>query len=241
MRCRGAVGFMLDRCPVSCPAGCAHPIEPPGPRASAVVRDAWMREDLGAFTGKWNAHLVEPHAARVVTLTFMEPAEAAAADARIKRDQAEGRQTQRARASSGAVAVEDGGRKLGASTRGSEVQSVTSSSGGDATAVAALQDEVQVLRDELSRSDKALDAVKAAAAKASEEARKRMAEAGAEATKALAEAEQAATNGGSLLSSTQGKVLLASNVLLAITLLSVLRSNQRARSGGRAKQGEYME
>ena len=45
-------GFMLDKCPLSCPAGCNHPIEPPGPKASAVIRDAWEREDLGAFVGR---------------------------------------------------------------------------------------------------------------------------------------------------------------------------------------------
>ncbi len=50
-----------------------------------------MRRHL---SGSWTAHLVEPHAARLVTLSFMEPKEAEAAALRIAKDQAEGRQRQ---------------------------------------------------------------------------------------------------------------------------------------------------
>ena len=48
--------------------------------------------DVSSSPDRWSAHLVEPHAARVVTLTFMEPEAARDADVRVKRDQAEGRQ-----------------------------------------------------------------------------------------------------------------------------------------------------
>lgn len=80
-------GFMLDRCPRSCPKGCPHPLDAPGPKASAVVRDAWQREDLGAFVSRWSAHLVEPHAARVVTVTFMDAASAKAQGESIRKAQ----------------------------------------------------------------------------------------------------------------------------------------------------------
>ena len=35
-----AAGFMLDVCPFSCPEGCPHVLDPPGPKASALVRVA---------------------------------------------------------------------------------------------------------------------------------------------------------------------------------------------------------
>jgi hypothetical protein len=33
-----SAGFMLDACPFSCPEGCPHPLDPPGPKATALVR-----------------------------------------------------------------------------------------------------------------------------------------------------------------------------------------------------------
>lgn len=36
--CKRNEGFMLDTCPYSCPDGCPHPLDPPGPKATALVR-----------------------------------------------------------------------------------------------------------------------------------------------------------------------------------------------------------
>ncbi|GFR39915.1 hypothetical protein Agub_g421, partial [Astrephomene gubernaculifera] len=76
--CKRNEGFMLDACPLSCPDGCPHPVDPPGPKATALVRDLWLEEDVGVFTGRFTALKVEPHEARLVTLKWMEPADAAA-------------------------------------------------------------------------------------------------------------------------------------------------------------------
>ncbi|KAF5825953.1 hypothetical protein DUNSADRAFT_5692, partial [Dunaliella salina] len=68
--------LMWAQCRTSCPAACPKDPLPPGPKATAIVRDAWMEDDLGPATGLFRAHLVEPHEARVLTLTFMEPSDA---------------------------------------------------------------------------------------------------------------------------------------------------------------------
>jgi len=90
--CKNNPGFMLNQCRRSCPEGCPHALETPGPKATALLRDAWLEEDLGAFTGKWQAHLVEPHEARVVTLQFVEPADGDKANAELRKQQREGQQ-----------------------------------------------------------------------------------------------------------------------------------------------------
>ena len=90
--CDKNVGFMLDKCPYSCPKGCPQGPPEAGPVAVGLVRDVWAKEDLGAFVGRWTAHLVEPHASRVVTITFMEPKEAFDKDVLIKKAQSEGAQ-----------------------------------------------------------------------------------------------------------------------------------------------------
>ncbi|GIL89215.1 hypothetical protein Vretimale_18589 [Volvox reticuliferus] len=77
--CINNAGFMLEKCPHSCPEGCPPPLEPPGPKATALVRDIWLEEDMGVFTGHFTARKVEPHEARFVTLRWMEPADAVAA------------------------------------------------------------------------------------------------------------------------------------------------------------------
>jgi hypothetical protein len=64
---------MIDTCKASCPKACPRPPGPPGPKATAWVRDAWARENLGAATGQFTAHLVEPHEARLLVITFIEP------------------------------------------------------------------------------------------------------------------------------------------------------------------------
>ncbi|PNW88365.1 hypothetical protein CHLRE_01g026250v5 [Chlamydomonas reinhardtii] len=74
--CKRNEGFMLDTCPYSCPDGCPHPLDPPGPKATALVRDIWLEEDVGLFTARFTAAKVEPHEARFVTLKWLEPAEA---------------------------------------------------------------------------------------------------------------------------------------------------------------------
>ncbi|GIL59411.1 hypothetical protein Vafri_14096 [Volvox africanus] len=76
-------GFMLEKCPHSCPEGCPQPLEPPGPKATALVRDLWLEEDVGVFTGHFTARKVEPHEARFVTLKWMEPADAVTASASL--------------------------------------------------------------------------------------------------------------------------------------------------------------
>ncbi|KXZ45330.1 hypothetical protein GPECTOR_56g427 [Gonium pectorale] len=75
--CTKNAGFMLDACPYSCPDGCPHPIDPPGPKSTALVRDLWLQEDVGVFTARFTALKVEPHEARLVTLRWLEPADAA--------------------------------------------------------------------------------------------------------------------------------------------------------------------
>ena len=90
--CEKNVGFMLDKCPLSCPMGCPQGLPEAGPVAVGLVRDVWAKEDLGAFVGRWTAHLVEPHAVRVVTVSFMEPKEAFEKDALIRKAQSEGAQ-----------------------------------------------------------------------------------------------------------------------------------------------------
>lgn len=57
---------MLTKCAKSCPAGCPYPLGGKGPKVTAVVRDAWLQDDLGAFVAVFKAHLVEPHEARWV-------------------------------------------------------------------------------------------------------------------------------------------------------------------------------
>ncbi|GFH13805.1 melibiase, partial [Haematococcus lacustris] len=37
------------------------------------VRDAWQQDDLGPHVALFTAHLVEPHEARVLLITFVEP------------------------------------------------------------------------------------------------------------------------------------------------------------------------
>eukprot|EP00798_Chlamydomonas_sp_ICE-L_P030618 gene30618-35629_t len=69
-------GYMLSTCLRSCPLGCPHAIDPPGPKATALVRDAWMEEDLGPAVGKFVADHVDPHDCRLLVLTFVEPEEA---------------------------------------------------------------------------------------------------------------------------------------------------------------------
>ncbi|KAG2482926.1 hypothetical protein HYH03_018204 [Edaphochlamys debaryana] len=70
--CKKNEGFMMDMCPFSCPDGCPHALDPPGPKATALVRDLWLEEDVGVFTGRFTAAKVEPHEARFVTLKFLD-------------------------------------------------------------------------------------------------------------------------------------------------------------------------
>ncbi len=69
---------MLNKCMASCPNACPKAAGPPGPKATAMVRDAWAEDDLGPHAAEYTAHLVEPHEARLLVLRFVEPAEAAA-------------------------------------------------------------------------------------------------------------------------------------------------------------------
>jgi hypothetical protein len=69
---------MLDTCKASCPKGCPRPAAPLGPKATAWLRDPWLREDLGPALAQHTARLVEAHEARLLLLEFMEPEAAAA-------------------------------------------------------------------------------------------------------------------------------------------------------------------
>ncbi|KAL6751317.1 glycoside hydrolase superfamily [Haematococcus lacustris] len=71
--CEKNPGFMLSKCLASCPEACPRPLGDPGPKATALVRDAWHQDDLGPHVALFTAHLVEPHEARVLLLTFVEP------------------------------------------------------------------------------------------------------------------------------------------------------------------------
>lgn len=213
--CKKNAGFMLDRCPKSCPGGCPEPQEAPGPKATAVVRDSWQREDLGAFTARWVAHLVEPHAARVVTLTFMEPAEADARNTQIKTALAQGVGQARA-----------GGRGQEQRRLATAAQPGTIS-GLDLESHTALEEEVQVLREELARTSKALKEANMLQRDA-EDALRRQEVAGLKLTSDRVPPP--------LLGSWQGKALLVSNVTLALMLLLLLRRRSR-----QAKQGQHTQ
>ena len=246
----------------------------------------------------WSAHLVEPHAARVVTLTFVETNEFRDAEVRIKKAQSEGRQ--RVGRAPVAIPDSDGGeasRKLGTSTL----------SGGSSGELSLLKDEVQVrlaaelqvdaevvgrvcaslrltgrafllgcgsragwrlggiefrsliqvLRGELASAKLAVESAKKVTSEAAAAANKRLVElkakheAASEQVIALEHELKRAAEGNkemttqtppSLFSSAQGKMSLGLNVLLALTLLAVLRLHGGGGRGGkRAKQGEYME
>lgn len=56
-------GFMIDKCKKSCNA-CPTSADDGGPKATALIRDAWQEETLGPFLASFKAHLVEPHEAR---------------------------------------------------------------------------------------------------------------------------------------------------------------------------------
>lgn len=62
--CERNPGYMLDNCQASCPAGCPRPLGPPGPKAVALVRDAWQQEDMGPSIALYTALHVEPHEGR---------------------------------------------------------------------------------------------------------------------------------------------------------------------------------
>ena len=117
------------------------------------------------------------------------------------------------------------------------------------------------MRDELATAKSAIGSARKTASDAAAEASRRLSEAKVQhgaAISALEKKLQQQVTGNtqaaaplppiSLLSSNQGKLLLGLNVLLALTLLAVLRFQQGGGGGGggrggakRAKQGEYME
>lgn len=58
--------------------------------ALLLVMSHHLNPSIAAETRRWTAHLVEPHAARVVTLEFVEPREATVRNAQIQSLQARG-------------------------------------------------------------------------------------------------------------------------------------------------------
>lgn len=73
--CSRNPGFMLSSCKKSCPEGCtAHAtLLSSGLLASALVRDAWEREDLGLAVGRLQVKHLEPFEGRVFVLQFVDP------------------------------------------------------------------------------------------------------------------------------------------------------------------------
>lgn len=72
--CSRNPGFMLSSCKKSCPKGCtAHAtLLASGLVASALVRDAWEREDLGLAVGRLQVKHLEPYEGRVFVLQFVD-------------------------------------------------------------------------------------------------------------------------------------------------------------------------
>ena len=68
--CSKNPGFMKSGCQKACET-CA-PALYEGAQATALVRNAWEREDEGLFVAMYTAMHVEPHEARVVTVRFGE-------------------------------------------------------------------------------------------------------------------------------------------------------------------------
>ncbi|GAX82413.1 hypothetical protein CEUSTIGMA_g9841.t1 [Chlamydomonas eustigma] len=247
--CKNNAGFMLATCPFSCPEGCPFSTLPAGSQATAVVRDAWQREDLGAFTSRWLAHLVEPHAARVVTLKFVEPADAAAADARVKQDQEQGKQGSRSH-ERGAPAL-----KTKEVIKEGDALQVKAASQNQSALLMSLKDELQVSRVELIAKSSAIAALKAKLKQqktANDEAQQRLITdnrallqqlkdltAAEEQQKKDAERAPDKVETPDVLSTNLGRMLLASNVVMALTLLMVLRVS--GNSLKHVKRGEYTE
>ena len=83
---------------------------------------------------------MEPHAARVVTLTFMEPEAARDADVRIKRDQSEGRQ----RAAGAPAALPDHGSGGGGADLSRKLVTAAVSGDDPSGELSLIKEEVQV-------------------------------------------------------------------------------------------------
>ncbi|KAG1676530.1 hypothetical protein FOA52_000073 [Chlamydomonas sp. UWO 241] len=229
--CAKNAAFMLDRCPRSC-QGCGGASAEPGPHATSIVRDAWMREDLGAFTSQFTATHVEPHEARVVTLTFMEPADALSAAEAIVSAQA--KRAARMISGSGSGGSADDTSPSVATT-------------GDAT---ALDEELAVLREELANRNRELAAEKVKAEtmaqwqKTQEHVAKTLHSGGSDGgsgaigiidgTGGLPRGLGRLVGGAGevqLVAGWQGKVLIALNVALAAAVLLLMR---RARAQAKA-------
>jgi alpha-galactosidase len=73
--CSKNPGFMMSSCKKSCPKACAEhsALASSGLAASALVRDAWEREDLGLAVGRLQVKHLEPYEGRLFVLQFVDP------------------------------------------------------------------------------------------------------------------------------------------------------------------------
>jgi hypothetical protein len=199
--------------------------------------------------------LLEPHEGRVVTITFMEPAEAAARDAKIKQQQAEMRKGPEPQVQDKAQA---GGADKGVEAKGMESQlesnrklkggsgrsRVQLSPEGGKMDVVELAEEVEVLREELLRAKRVLREEKGRLGEqeqAEEEGGEEEEEDGGEVGVGEEMKKKRGDGQGNAgtVSSWQGYFLLSSNLVLLVIvgfLILVLRKRSK-----QAKRGQHIQ